>query len=266
MVDIIFRGDDASRWGNGKGSNLTATDYDINNWNLKTAVENLIDNPPAAVKPISITVTGFAATFNYDDGTAIGPVYLPVLEFHDRGDWAPDTVYEGLDIVSVAGVGLYKVGANHTSGSTFDPTATDSSGDLLYNLLIAYAPAQNVVYDMGYFYPGVLKDIPTSYDRIFEEPVVRKILLPVTPAANSYHRARMRTAASTSAQDFNLYQNETVIGTVHFNVGSQTGTVTINADTLFTANVDTLGLGRQAVDDAVAAGLSIVLAAQQVLG
>lgn len=263
----IYRTDDGARWGSGKGSNLTPREVDLNIWELRSAIDDLLANPPEAVSIVSITQSDDKTqlTFNTSDGETIGPFTLPVLEFRWRDQWEPDTLYEVLDVFQVPGVGLYAVTANHTSASLFDKNATVGSPAVaVYKEMFVFAPAQNVVYDMGYWYPGVLKDFP--YDRFVEEPVVRRLYLPVVPTVGSYHRARLRVAPTTAAQDFILYQNTTNIGNVHFEIGENTGTVTIDGDVNFAANVDVFEIGRQAVDDATAAGLSIVLAAQQVVG
>lgn len=267
MDGVTFRTDDGTKWGSGKGSDLSASEIDLNFWQFMQAINNLIANPSKPVEIVSITMSGSRMTFNMSDNTTIGPIFLPVLEFHWRGDWQPTTSYDELDIFRVAGQGLYLVEINHTSTATFNENAADeSSANPLYLKMFAFAPAENVVYDIGFFYPGVLKDLPTSFERIYEEPIVRHILLPVVPAAGSFHRAYLRIAATTAEQHFTLYQNGTNIGAIHFNIGSNAGTVTLNEDVDLTANVDRLGCGRQAVDDATAGGLSLVLAAQQVLG
>src|ERR1700687_838928 len=266
MVGIVFRTSDVTKWGSGFGSDLSASQIDTNIWNLKTAIENVIANPAAAQTVISITSGGTAMTFNMSDGTSIGPIQMPVLEFHWRGDWQPTVSYDQLDIFSVAGVRLYAVQINHTSAVVFNETAVDLvSGNPIYLKMFAFAPAANIVYDIGFYYPGVLKDISSAVDRIYEEPIVRKILLPAIPTAGSFHRAYLRIAPTTAAQGFILYQGDTNIGSVSFSIGSNVGVVTVNVDTTFTANVDRLGLGRQAANDATAGGLSVVFAAQQVL-
>lgn len=264
----IYRTDDFARWGSGKGSNLTPHEVDLNVWELWQTINDIVANPPEAVSIVSVSQSADKTqlTFNTSDNETIGPFTLPVLEFRWRDIWEPDTLYEVLDIFQVPGVGLYAVVANHTSEATFDKNATTGSpAAAVYKEMFVFAPSQNIVYDMGYYYPGVLKDIPTDVDRIFEEPIVRKILLPVVPMTGSYHRARLRTPASTDAQDFTIYQNSTGIGTIHFEIGENDGTVIINTDVNFTANVDVFGFGRQSTDDAVAAGLSVVFAAQQVI-
>jgi hypothetical protein len=265
----VYRTDDGTKWGTGKGSNLTPAEVDDNIWELRTAIDAVIASPPVAVSIVSVSQSDDKTqlTFNTSDSESIGPFTLPVLEFRWRDIWEPATLYEVLDIFQVPGVGMYAVVANHTSAGVFDKNAVSGSPPVvLYKEMFVFAPAQNIVYDMGFYYPGMLKDIPGSVDRIYEEPIARKILLPVVPMSGSFHRAHLRTPASTAVQDFVIYQNSTNIGTVHFEIASNAGTVTINADVNLIADVDMLGVGRQGADDAVAAGLSIVFAAQQVIG
>lgn len=256
MVDIILRSESPD--------DLTAEQIDENFTNLKNAINDLIANPSSPVEIISITNDGNKLFFNKSDSTTIGPVYMPILEPHWRGDWQPTTVYDALDVFRKPGIGLYFVQIGHTSDTTFNPAAVDTaSGNPLYLEMFVFAPAENIVYDMGFFYPGVLKDIP--FDTIYEEPIVRKILIPITPAIGSIHRAHMRIAPTTAAQAFTIYQTGTPIGSINVAIGANEGTITITADVSLT-NTDRLSVGRQAVDDATAGGLSVVLAAQQVLG
>jgi hypothetical protein len=259
MVDILLRSDSPD--------DLTATQIDQNFKNLRDALNSLINNPGEPIGVVSATIDGRKLTFNLSNSTTIGPFYLDFPELHNRGNWEPDISYDELDIFRKPGIGLYMVQINHISASTFDKNAVDiASGNPLYLEMFAFAPAENIVYDMGFFYPAVLKDIPSSIDRIYEEPIIRTILLPVVPTIGSFHRARMRIAPTTAAQDFTLYQNGTSIGSVHVAIGANEGSVTLTADTTFTADVDVFECSRQAIDDATASGFSLMLAAQQVLG
>lgn len=258
---------DLTKWGAGLGVVLQPGDIDNNFWELRSALNDLLANIPAGVGIFSITQNADKSIqFNMTNGTTIGPIQWPTTEFHDRGDWQPNTFYGVLDIVRQAGVGLYKVNLSHISGTAFNGSATDSNGNLLYLQMFAFQAPENIVYDIGFGYSGVLKDIPTSIDRIWEEPIVRKILLPVMPAAGAYHRAYLRVAPTTVAQSWTLYQNSTAIGTLACAIGSNAPAIVITADVTFNPTTDRIGLGRQATDDAVAGGLSLVLAAQQVLG
>lgn len=264
----IYRTNDGARWGSGKGSNLTPTEVDLNIWELRTAIDDLVANPPEAVSIVSVSQSADKTqiTFNTSDSETIGPFTLPVLEFRWRDAWEPDTLFEVLDIFQVVGVGLYAVVANHTSGSVFDKNmVVGSPPTAVYKEMFVFAPAANVVYDMGFGYAGVLKDIPSSITMIYEEPIVRNVLLPVVPALGGIHRAHMRVAPTVVVQNFIIYQTGTAIGTISVPVGANEGTVTISADVNL-VNTDRLSVGRQGVDDATAAGLSVVLAAQQVVG
>lgn len=125
----IYRTDDSTKWGTGKGSNLTPAEVDNNIYELRTAIDAIIASPPEAVSVVSVSQSADKTqfTFNMSDSETIGPFTLPVLEPRWRDQWEPDTLYEVLDIFQVVGVGLFSVVANHTSGSTFSPTATFGS-------------------------------------------------------------------------------------------------------------------------------------------
>lgn len=136
---ITFRTTDTGRWGAGKGSNLTAAEIDINLWNLAQAIVALQENPPTANNISAITVSGMYMTITLTDGSTIGPLALPVLQWRWRGEWVASTAYAALDGFIVTSQGLYTVNADHTSAATFDEGAVDSNGNALYNKLFGFS-------------------------------------------------------------------------------------------------------------------------------
>lgn len=259
---MLYRTDDSGRWGSGIGRDLNASEIDGNFWELRTAINNLIANPGAPINIASITGSGNKLTFNMSDGTTIGPIYLPVLEFKWRDVWEPTIAYSQLDVFRVIGVGLYLVLQNHISDVVFDPNF-QIAGSPAYLEMFAFAPAQNLIYDIGFYYPGRLSNITSDVSYLYQEPAAREFLLPIVPQTGSAHQAYLQTPPATIAQAFSIYRNDIAIGTINFAIGANLGSVTINADTTFEIG-DRLAVGKSA-SDTTAAGLSVVFAAQQVI-
>jgi hypothetical protein len=146
MVAITFRTDDPIRWGTGHGSDLDPAEVDINFWDLKTAVEALQASLPSAITISSITATGTNYNFHLSDGSTVGPVPVPVIQFRWRGVWAPLTVYSQLDTFRVDGVGLYSVLVDHTSAASFDESALDGGGNAEYFKLFGFSGISGVAF------------------------------------------------------------------------------------------------------------------------
>lgn len=251
-------------WGTGLHRLLTAAEIDANFWDAFSTLQSLINNPLQPVSIMGASISGNALTFLLTDGSTFGPIIIPTPAFHWRDEWQPSVFYEQMDVFKVTGVGLYFVLLDHTSGLSFDKTIqVDGSPALLE--MFEFAPAENVVYDISIRYPGVLALFPADIAYIVNEPMTRSILLPVTPSNNALHQAYMDTPPSAVEQIFNLYFNDSLIGNVTFETATNYGTVTINSDVTFYVT-SRLSVARQANDDPVAAGLSIVLAAQQIVG
>jgi hypothetical protein len=146
---ITYRSTDNTRWGTGQGFNLTAPQVDINFWNMVQAIVDLQNNPPTPNNISAITVSGIYMTVTLTDGSNIGPLALPVLQFKWRGAWTPDTPYNQLDVFEVAATGLFSVLLDHTSGATFDPGIT-VGGQPALNELFGFSGASGVfLADLG---------------------------------------------------------------------------------------------------------------------
>jgi hypothetical protein len=136
MISTTFRTDDAERWGFGKGFNLEAAEVDRNFWELKTALESAIADPPAPVEIAGFTIVGGGLLITMTSGSTVGPLPFPVLSWRWRGDWLPNVPYAQLDAFAVAGVGLFIVLLDHTAAMTFDAAAIDGMSRPLYRQLI----------------------------------------------------------------------------------------------------------------------------------
>lgn len=152
---IDFVTSDFARWGAGTGAPLQAADVDGNFYNLQQAIAALQSNPAQPNNIVGVTTTGTSLYFLLADGTQLGPVGLPVLSWRWRGAWATNTSYSALDVVSLDGLGIFLVLQNLTSGTVFDPSATDASGNPLYQQLWG----SSLPFYLSYSLPGAFADI-----------------------------------------------------------------------------------------------------------
>ena len=127
-------------WGAGLGRNLTPAEVDGNFYDLKLRVEEIEDNPPAAIGISNITSNGSQLMVYLEDGTSFGPFSLPIAAFRSRGNWAASIAYFANDFVVAAGYGVYLVLTDHTSGSTFNENLQGADGDV-YQLLSPNHPS-----------------------------------------------------------------------------------------------------------------------------
>lgn len=264
MIATTYRNNDATRWGNGVGRKLTSLEVDGNFWTLAQAIVALQTSAPQPNNISSITVVGSAMTIFLDDGTTLGPFPLPVLQFRFRGDWVPSIAYSQLDIFVVPGVGVYMVLISYQEGTVFN-AGTLVGGLPALQLIFGIGTLATPIYDIGFYYPSLLADVPSDVSYLYQEPLVRKILLPAVPTVGSTHEAYLQNPATTNAQVLTIYQNGlTAIGTISFAIGANVGTVAITADTTFNIG-DRLAVGKPALSDATAEGLSVAFAGQQVI-
>jgi hypothetical protein len=83
-MSITYRGNGA--WGTGKGGPLTASEFDVNTFTLKSLIDALVADPPGAVTVTNVSATGSQVTFSFSDSseftvtvpTATTPVPSPV--------------------------------------------------------------------------------------------------------------------------------------------------------------------------------------------
>lgn len=134
-----YRTNDASRWGNGVGRDLTATEIDLNFYGHETRISTLETSQPQPDNISNIAVSGTSMTITLQSGRQFGPLPLPVLMFRWRGVWAPLTSYAQLDAFTVTGVGLFVVLEAHTSAGLFNGAATDILGNPLYQTLFGFS-------------------------------------------------------------------------------------------------------------------------------
>jgi hypothetical protein len=130
---IVYR--TSGSWGPGIAEDLSAEQVDGNFHGLDQRVTELEDNPPEAVSIANVTSTGSTFTVHLSDGSAIGPLKLPVAAFNARGSWAAETLYTRNDVVTHDNA-AYVVRLQHTSGISFEPNLV-IGGEPVYQLLVS---------------------------------------------------------------------------------------------------------------------------------
>ena len=135
MTSVVFRNTDLTRWGVGKGANMTADDYDNSIWYLYSNLRALIDHPQLGTGIDYISQAANTFTIHLTDHTTQGPFIIPTSTFKDRGAWAPTVAYLVNDLFTYDG-SIYYVLFAHTSAATFDPGANDGMGHNYYQLLL----------------------------------------------------------------------------------------------------------------------------------
>jgi len=241
------------------GRNLTAAEVDANFAAIAAAILDLQTNPPAAINIESIAVTaGGSMTITMTDTSVFGPFQISVPGgIRWRGVWLPSTLYSVLDTFVVVGKGVYTVMVATTSGTTFDPTIL-IGGQVVYQQLFGADPTANdVIYDIEFSYAGKLADLASGY--IYQERFLRATKLPAAAVTTAY----LQIAPSTAIQVLSIYQNDVVVGTITFAIGANVGVVVITTDLSLAIN-DRLAVGRPALTDATAGGLTVGFAAQRV--
>lgn len=138
VASLTYRTSDGTRWGGGNGSDLTATQVDLNFWTLFSAVQTLQTSSGVGVGIdfINQPANGNLFFVHLTNHAVLGPFVIPTAQWSPRGQWQPLTVYAAYDVVFQNG-SLYLITIPHTSGSTFSPFSTDGLGHNLYNLLLA---------------------------------------------------------------------------------------------------------------------------------
>jgi hypothetical protein len=125
-----------------KGSNLTPAEADGNFTYLDGRIVTL-EGLPLGVGIASISVIGNQMTITLTDSSIQGPFTIPTAELNNRGEWQASTPYAVNDIVTYNG-SVYRVAANHTSATSFDPGEIIDTATEVYNLWLSMtgAPVQ----------------------------------------------------------------------------------------------------------------------------
>lgn len=239
MVDqVTFRTTDNLRWGAGQGSDLSASEIDINFWVLLTAVQALQaqSNDHAGIDHFVIVGTNlFVHLTNHN---VLGPYVLPIAQWHFEGEWTARHAYQAFDVITQGGA-VYLSLIAHVSQGIFSAGAGDDLGNLYYGLLLA-APDPELPQDgvlgqllqwqtspgdirwmtptrnIGFYLETAPDPIEVVMDYIFTEQTT----FPVGLTGAQFSVGTRPTAVN---QQFTLYQDGSAIGTVTYhNVGVAT--------------------------------------------
>lgn len=249
--NILFRTTDALKWGTGKGSPLSAVEVDENFYEVITRIVDLEENPPMPVNIETIQVIGSQLTIFLSDGSSYGPFTLPVAQFRFRDEWLPIVEYLELDLVSVAGQGLFMVRLDHTSAATFDPDATDGDGHALYLKVFG---EDTYIYTTGFFYPGK-PGTGLGAEELMLAHLFNESVYILTAVSGCY--AKLITAP-TADLEFEITKNGTSIGTITFTAPTTDGVIALTDDVQFDAE-DILGVNSAAAIDTTAENLVVTL-------
>lgn len=137
-MTIVYSADDTegSRW-SGVGRLLTAQEVNYNFYQHETRLTAVEAAITVTVSIETITQpTPSTLLFTMTDSSTQGPFTLPTSTFQDRGTWQPSTPYLVNDTFTANG-SLYRVIFDHTSASTFSPTANDGAGHDYYAAMMS---------------------------------------------------------------------------------------------------------------------------------
>lgn len=260
-VAISYHTTDPAQWGTGLERDLIASEVDQNFYNINVRLAALDADRPQPNNIATITVSGTFMTVFLDDATMIGPLPLPVLQFHWRNEWAPNALYLPLDTFIVVGKGIYSVLVEHTSGLVFDEEALSIDDEPLYNKLFgsdAGASAAALDYDMGFSFQGPLKD---SVDELLWELLAPRHL---SIDQDAQHWAYLHDPATITDQVLPILYNDDQVGTITFAVGSNNGLIALDSDLDLLAG-ERLALGVPDDTDATAGALSVMFLAKRVV-
>lgn len=142
MVDqVTFRTTDNARWGAGQGSDLSATEIDINFWVLLTAVQALQAQSNDHASIDHFVISGTNLFVHLTNHMVLGPYVLPVAQWNFTGPWRSRLAYNAFDVFTEERA-VYLVLRQHVSNSLFGAGDSDGLGHNFYGLLLAAAPPE----------------------------------------------------------------------------------------------------------------------------
>lgn len=243
-------------WGPGKGLNLTEVEVDQNFYGLEQRIGAVENNPPQPVSIDHFVIEGTLMTIVLTDGTEHGPFVMPVGQWRFTGPWMPVMQYFVGDIVTNAG-NTYFVRVQHISEETFDPGLFGPEGEIYVLIMATPATPFEVVMP---FYAGIVADGSGATLSLYVAG--RDFTIPGDLAGVV---AALVTAPSTTPLNFGVNLNDTVIGTVSFEVGWNDGTAQGEGDpvpaTIDIVAGDWLWISQPIGVDPVAAGLAVTIPA-----
>lgn len=279
ITTLTYRTADNSRWGGGNGSDLTATQVDLNFWAIFEAILALegAQSTTVSIDYITQPENGNQFFIVLTDHRVLGPFFIPTSQWNPRGRWAASTSYAPFDTVSDIEGNLYLVTIQHTSALTFSPFATDGQGHSLYVLIIeapannlptngvvgqylvftggspSFAAWRNAYRNLALYIPGQ----PQAGSVLFQYCVTEDMFFPVG-LAGSVVFAAIETLTVVS---YPLFKNGNAIGAIIFN-----GPSPDSIDVQFVEQVnfvagDVITMNGPSAPDAQQAGISFTLQA-----
>ena len=282
VASLTYRTADSTRWGGGLGSDLSATQVDLNFWTLFSAVQALEDHQfsnGAGIDFINQPAAGNLFYIHLTNHAVLGPFTIPTAQWTPRGQWEPGTVYAAYDVVYNDG-SLYLITIPHTSGSTFSAFSTDGLGHLLYNLLLQQpadelpaggTPGQRLVKStdspytsewlsdnirLGVFCEG----FPQPSELLMQYLVTDNMTLPSGLTGTVIYQG----IQTSSIVVYALLQNGAQIGTITFNISPEDIVVGFATAINFVPG-DVLSLTAPAVPDGAQQNISFTFVAQLTL-
>ena len=248
-------------WGAGTATPNSAAQVDGNFYDLDQRVVDLVGDLAEGKQIDSVTYTSNSFTLHFTDGTS-EVIPLPVATLTFEGEWLNSTSYFRGQLISGRGLGIYQVLQDHTTPpppATFNPGATDGSGNPLYALLM---PLRDVNYDAAIFLPGSIQREP---DEVLAQFIANRTMRLLVGNAHAYAYLEVGDD-STGATDIilSIEKNRVEIGTVTFTAGDldtgggHEGNIVVPATVDF-AEGDRYAIRVTQSDNAGASGLSVTL-------
>lgn len=249
MVDqITFRTSDGTRWGAGQGTDLSASEIDINFWVLLTAVQALQSQQNDSAGIDHFVIVGQSLFVHLTNHFVLGPYTLPMAQWNFTGAWGPRKVYQAFDVFTQGGA-VYLVLLQHISNSLFSAGASDGLGHNWYGLLLA-APTpelpqtgtkgaflqwQNSPADVRWFQPTrnialFFEGAPDAASFVAEYEFTETTNFPAGLTLSQFSVG----TRPTGNQEYDLYQDGGPIGSVTFH-HTGAATVVFNHAIQFTA-------------------------------
>lgn len=249
-------------WGAGSGTPNSAAQVDGNFYHFEQAVAGLEADLAEGKRIDTVTYTSNSMTFHFTDGTS-QVIPLPIATLELVGEWTNSTTYVRGNMVTGRGLGIFQVLVDHTTPAPpaiFDPSATDGSGNPLYQL---WMPLRDVNYDAAIFVPG---SIQREADEVLFQGIANRTMR--LPAGNDHAYAYLDVGNdATGSTDIivSIEKNGSEIGTITFEAageidssGGQPGAFSVPADTDF-AEGDRYALRVTQSDNAEPSGMSVTL-------
>lgn len=234
---LIFRTDDLTKWGTGKGDNLAPVEFDLNFWQLLERVAALESTPAEARSIDTFSVVGNQFTVTMSDATTEGPFTLPVSNLIFRDTWLPSEVFVAQTVFWV-GDTVYITLLNHETALTFDPDANDGLGHNYYRKI--FGPQSVTPNDVHMFIGGIMFDDQL----IFYTEATRAWQLPASLTGSRF-RSRVAAADITIVT---LKKNASDIGTITWALGGFIPTVSFASAVSFAIG-DSFSVHGPAVSD-----------------